>query len=95
MASSTIPAPHDAMDCVAHSHGLNDTAGYVVTVTGVGDDGESITRTDVEYVEGGCKYGRALEIVREAREQVRAGAHGRFAIYAVIDTVYASGCRPI
>lgn len=69
-----------------HPHGLDTTTGFVVRRTFFDD---TKMHEDVEtflYADNPSAYLLALECVREARAGRRDG-------YAVIDTLYACGCR--
>jgi len=74
-----------------HSHGTDATVGYVVRVTidphGTilwHDETKQACGFDVHAVDGATRYGDALEVVRK----YRTGQS-----YAIIDTLYACGCR--
>ena len=64
-----------------HSHGLNTTSGYVVRRTFFGDRIHEDAGTF-----GADGYMDALTRVRQVRQEGHDG-------YAVIDTLYACGCR--
>lgn len=85
------PEAHDHKDCSGHYHGVDDTSGYVVAVTTVTNDGD-VTREDIGYFRAD-EYAEALTMARAARAMIATGIIE--ATYAVVDTVYASGCRPI
>jgi hypothetical protein len=68
------------------SHGLNTSTGYVVRRTFFG----VWANEDVATFEGATSYGQALELAREVRAEVREEGHEG---HAVIDTLYACGCR--
>lgn len=87
----TIPQPTSAADHTRCSHGQSDTVGYVVAYSRV--NGDSVTFTDIDYVEGASKYPAALSLVREARQRIIEGRVA--ASYAVIHTVYAGGHRMV
>lgn len=89
-------APTPAIPALGHrynhlrcNHGLADTIGYVVAYSHLTDN--DVTFTDITYVEGANQYGKALELVREARAKVQAGQVD--AAYAVIHHVYTGGHR--
>ncbi len=69
--------------CRAHSHGLRDTAAYIVRETSLGPD---VLTPFVRDVLTTVDYGAALDAARAIRE---SGPHA----WAVIDTLYADGCR--
>ncbi|MFH8805281.1 hypothetical protein ACH4F6_38030 [Streptomyces sp. NPDC017936] len=91
--TATIPQPTDWREHTRCSHGLTDTAGYVVTFTHFDPATGKTTFEDIEYVDGATNYARALEIVRGARAVISRGIED--ATYAVIHDVYADGHRPV
>lgn len=93
MATLTAPAPHSHNLCAAHSHGLDDIAGYVVTITRLDATTGITSREDVAMVTPSTNYGKAVEMANTVRHLIRTGEID--ATYAVIDTVYQSGCRPV
>jgi hypothetical protein len=92
-ANITTTAPHHHSLCASHSHGLDDIAGHVVTITRYDNATSQTTREDVAYIDGATHYGEAVELAHKVRAQIASGDID--ATYAVIDTVYTSGCRPI
>jgi hypothetical protein len=67
----------------AHAHGLDTTSGYVVRRTFFDAD---TVHEDAGTFTGDGAYLAALDRVREVRREGHDG-------YAVIDTLYACGCR--
>lgn len=86
-----IPQPTPSIGHVNCGHGQSDSTGYVVAYSHV--NGNEVTFTDIEHVQGSTNYSRALELVYEARRKVRSGDVD--AVYAVIHHVYDGGHRPV
>lgn len=87
-----IPQPTPAREHARCNHGHADTIGYVVAYSHLSNNYNDVRFTDIEYVQGSTNYGRALELVHEARRKAESGEVD--ATYAVIHTVYADGHRP-
>lgn len=90
--ATAIPPVTDWREHAACQHGLADTVGYVVAYTHFDRETGTTSFTDVEFIDSPYDYGKALDVVREARANAASGAVN--ATYAVIHSVYEGGHRP-
>lgn len=96
-AGWTLDAATAAPDLLASgcraSHSITATTGFAVATTYRLGRG-SVERWDEAVFDGATSYARALDLARLLRAEIGRGASAiDGAIYAVVDPLFACGCR--
>jgi hypothetical protein len=92
--TTDAPAPTHWMQHTRHCrHGLNDVTGYVVTFVFFNRVTGETRREDFVYIKEPHLYVAACQARGTALSAISTGESD--ATYAVIDTVYAGGHRPV